>query len=206
MAKFVKLLTTSVAAFTLFLLASVASAAPLQFTQTEKEVLYNQYVEIVADVVSQHDGAILEVAPMEMFSDADWIAPEEFKQLAIGRANTTIKIVPTDANVITPFGTSFGSKSATISSSGLSRTVTASGSFETGYNSTAGRQVFMGINSLTSSMSGTGTWKQTGYTPSRIDGGRTYAIALSGTFTINGLVSGHHINYEFYCSAVGGVS
>ena len=59
---------------------------------------------------------------------------------------------------------------------------------------------------MTSKMSGTGTWKQTGYTPSLIDGGRTYAISLSGTFTINGLKSGRHLYYEFYCNADGRVS
>jgi hypothetical protein len=206
MMKIIKLFTTSVAALTLFLLASVASAATLELTQTEKEVLYDQYVEIVAEIESERDGVILEVAPMELFSDEDWITPEKFKQLAIDRANISVEIVPQDANVITPFSTATASKSKTISSSELTRTVTARGSFETGYNSTAGRQVFTGINSLTSSMSGTGKWEQTGYTPSRIDGGRTYTIALSGKFTINGLVSGHHLYYEFYCNPTGGVS
>lgn len=207
MKTFAKCLMTSVAAFALFMIASVASAATSVLTQVEKEALHRQYVEVVQQVKAEYDGVMLEVAPIEMFAEEDWIAPEDFKELAIDRANMTFEMAPQDPSVSSPFSTAYASKDGDIKSSSITRTITASGSFETAYNATAGRQVFFGINSLTSSLkSGTGTWKQTGYTPRRIDGGRTYAIDLSGTFTLNGLVSGHHIYYEFYCSAEGRVS
>lgn len=60
--------------------------------------------------------------------------------------------------------------------------------------------MFTGINSISSSAS-TGSWSQTGYTPSSIDGGRTYSIIVGGKLTINSLTSNRNVSVEFYCDS-----
>jgi hypothetical protein len=63
----------------------VASAAPLELTQKQKEDYYKQYVELAAQVTAENPGTNLSVVPIDEFKD--WVEPEEFKKRLIDRAN-----------------------------------------------------------------------------------------------------------------------
>ncbi|MBR8661109.1 MULTISPECIES: hypothetical protein [Bacillales] len=183
------------------------SAYSSELTQKQKEAYHKQYVEIVKEVNAEYPNANLEVVPLHKFSEEDWVEPDEFRKLAIARANPTVTITES----VPAEGPSLGvqavskTKSATIDANGTAVTISITGSFETEYNPYANRQVFAGINSITSKAS-KGTWTQTGYVPRLIDGGRTYEITVGGKLTLNGITSNHNITVEFYCSATGGVS
>ncbi|MFM1653177.1 hypothetical protein ACI7RC_13860 [Brevibacillus sp. B_LB10_24] len=68
----------------------VASAAPLELTQKQKEDYYKQYVEIAAQVDAEYPGKDLTVVPIDEFKPEDWIEPEEFRKICIARAHAII--------------------------------------------------------------------------------------------------------------------
>lgn len=65
--------------------------------------------------------------------------------------------------------------------------------------------MFTRIKSISSYVT-SGTWRQTGYTSSLIDGGRTYSITVGGKYTLNSITTGHNVNVEFHCTSTGGIS
>lgn len=202
MKKFSKLVKSAVVLCTAFLVighAGAASAAEL--SQDQKDAYYKQYVEIVKEVVSEHPGVSLEVAPAEEFQPEDWVDPAIFKKIAEERASA--KFVVTDNKGFSVMSTASASKTATLNSNGASVTLTINGSFETSL--AGGRQVFSGINSITSSTN-KGSWTQTGYEYDLYDASRTYGITVGGKVTLNGLTSSHNVFVEFYCGATGVVS
>jgi hypothetical protein len=198
---------------------SIAEAAPTnQIAEEQKEALYNQYVQIIKEVVEEHPGVLMELVPFEEFTQDGWVKPEEFRKLAIERANAkfvvdvepqavSMDITPLNDGEFTPQSTVSATKKASITTGGLSRDISITGTFTTQYSSTLKRQVFSGISSLTSS-GGTNTekWTESGKSSRLIDGGRTYSTIVSGGYTINNLTSYHHINVDFHCNANGGVS
>lgn len=198
-----KLVKGFIALSTAFMLVGGAGevSASADLSDQQKEY-YNQYVEIVQDVMAQHEGVTLEVAPAEEFSPEDWVEPEEFKALATERANATIVFNEQQGN-FTLFSSDSATKSVTVDSNGAVVGISIKGEFTTLLS--GGRQIFDGIDRITS-WSSTGTWEQTGYTPKRLDGGRTYSITVGGKVTLNGLKSSHNITVEFYCSSTGVVS
>jgi cell division protein FtsB len=204
MSKFV----SSLLALTLvFGVGGGASAYSSELTQKQKEAYHKQYVEIVKEVNAKYPNANLEVVPLNKFSEEDWVEPEAFRKLAIARANATVTITESAPAEGPSLGAQAVSKtkSATIDANGTSVAIYITGSFETEYDPSADRQLFAGINSITSKSS-KGTWTQTGYDPSLIDGGRTYEITVGGKLTLNGITSYHNVTVEFYCSATGGIS
>ena len=93
----------------------------------------------------------------------------------------------------------------TISVSGKTYTISITGRFTTML--VGSRQVFDGIDSITSSTSGDGTWTQTGYTSSLLDQRRTYSITVSGTFRIASATFANKLaSADFYCGTTGVVS
>ncbi|MFZ3590045.1 hypothetical protein ACOI1C_12380 [Bacillus sp. DJP31] len=202
MSKFLTVLFTLAIVFAIG--TGLASASPKELSKKEKEALHQQYVEIVKEVVAEHEGTEMEVVPFKKFADEDWIEPEAFRQLAVARAKLMFNEV-----VDNEFGTFAVSatKTKTINSNGADASISITDSFNTYYNSASNRQLFSSsINSLTSKTTSGGSWTQTGYTPRLIDGGRTYAITVGGKYTINSLTSSHNIPVEFYCNTVGSVS
>lgn len=184
-----------------------ASTSTLDLTTEEKEAYHKQYVEIVEELNAQEGTNYLEVVPLEDFADEDWIAPEDFKQLAIERANLTFTESESTTGEIGTFAVS-KTKTKSFNSNGATASIDITGSFNTYYSDAHNRQMFGSINYIVSdeTSSDNGSWSQTGYSPSLIDGGRTYATYVGGKYTLNGLTSSHNVYVEFYCSSVGGVS
>lgn len=186
-------------------MAVTANAAPADLDDATKQEYYAEYVEI-ANEVAEATELDISVLPMDEISEEDWCTPEEFRSLITSVANS--QIVCTAPSEIQPFSTGSAKKNATISANNQTYTISITGSFETNVNSTAGRQYFTGINSITSSLSGgVGSWRQTGYEGVIIDAGRTYAITVSGRLTVGNAVFANQTAYvEFYCSATGVIS
>lgn len=177
-----------------------------KLTKKQKEAYYKQYVEIIKEVVAGHPGVEMEVVPFDQYAETDWITPEEFRKLAIDRANLKFgDFRASSSSGPVTLATISKTKSVDFDAKGVAVSLSITGSFETGYNSSLRRQVFTGINSVTSRAS-SGSWTQTGYTPSRIDGGRTYAIYVGGKYVLNSISSTHNLYVEFYCDEKGGIS
>lgn len=199
---FKKIATALFTALIVLAIANTASADSLELTQQEKETYHKQYVEIIEEVNATYPNADLELLPLNEFGAQDWVEPEEFKQIATDRAG--LKFVETESGFTTMAVTKTKSKSFDAKGAAASISVTAS--FNTRYDDAAKRQYFSSVNSVSSKSTSSGTWSQTGTTKSLQDGGRTYAITVGGTYTLNSIKSSHNLVVEFYCSSTGGVS
>lgn len=200
--KIFSIITTLI--ITLFAFGSLkASAASLDLSEQQKQEYYKQYKEIVEEINSGNPNATLELVPFEEYKSEDYVEPSEFEKYATERAS--VNFVNISESRIQPRSTAYGTKTKDVSSNGAKVTITVKGSFETQYESYYQRQMFTRINSITSSAS-KGSWSQTGYTPSLIDGGRTYSIIVGGKLTINGLISSHNVTVPFYCDSKGSIS
>lgn len=177
-----------------------------KLTQEQKKAYYKQYVKIIEEVVAEHEGMNMWVAPFDEFTEEDWVEPEEFRQKAIARANLRFENfqLSNPSGHVALAGIS-KTKETQINAEGVAVGLYVTGSFETEYNHTAKRQFFKTINSVTSRTS-KGTWKQTGYTPRLIDAGRTFEISIGGELKLDGVYSTHRASLEFHCDAYGGIS
>lgn len=177
-----------------------------KLTQEQKKAYYKQYVKIIEEVVAEHEGTNMWVAPFDEFTEEDWVEPEEFRQKAIARANLRFENFQlSNSSGPVALGAVTKTKETQIHAEGVTVGLYVTGSFKTEYNHTAKRQFFKTINSVTSRTS-KGTWKQTGYTPRLIDGGRTFEISIGGELKLDGIYSTHRASLEFRCSPQGGVS
>lgn len=182
-----------------------ASAASLELTQQQKEDYYKQYVELAAEVDATYPGANITVNSMDEFKEEDWKSPEEFKQYLITRATLTITFNDNDNGGIAPRSVATKTKKASLN--GVARDISVTGSFNTQLNSSSGAQQFAGIRSITSKLaSGSGTWSQTGYDYSLIDGGRTYSMDIGGKLNLAGVTTSHRAHVEFHCNSNGSIS
>lgn len=172
-------------------------------SQNQKNKYYKQYSVIIDTVNKEHPEADLELVAKKDFKKADWVSPTRFKRIAEDRVGLTFEPsynVAAKASVTK-------AKSKTINAKGTSVSIKITGSFDTVLRESAGRQFFSDVNWVKSADStDKGVWSQTGYTPTLIDGGRTYDITVGGKYTQNGVSSTHNIPVEFYCSATGVVS
>jgi hypothetical protein len=183
---------------------------PATFAETintnDRTALYNEYVNIVEAVAEETD-ILIEILPMDEFTEDDWISTDEFEKRvrSIANAKITVENGESGISVLSAVG---ASKTVTISTEGgASAKIQINGSFNTQYLESAKRQFFSGINSITSSkISGSGTWSQIGYEYTVIDGGRTYNVIVSGNYTVSGVKYTKLLSVEFYCSAVGRAS
>ncbi|MCI1696035.1 hypothetical protein [Aneurinibacillus aneurinilyticus] len=177
-----------------------------KLTQEQKKAYYKQYVKIIEEVVAEHEGTNMWVAPFDEFTEEDWVEPEEFRQKAIARANLRFENFQlSNSSGPVALGAVTKTKETQIHAEGVTVGLYVTGSFKTEYNHTAKRQFFKTINSVTSRTS-KGTWKQTGYTPRLIDGGRTFEISIGGELKLDGIYSTHRASLEFHCDAYGGIS
>ena len=95
-------------------------------------------------------------------------------------------------------------KTVQISSSDIPRTIEVSAIFGTDYHPYIERHLFSNLQDVSTQLSGiVGTWKQTDFQASLIDGGTTYNISIKGVYTINGESFEEAFSIEFYCDAMG---
>lgn len=132
--------------------------------------------------------------------------------VALGEEHASFALIPQQNVVklkvgnITPQSVVSKTKSASFKAGQTTQTLSITGTFETQYSDVHKRQMFAGIKSINSKVtSGIGSWKQTGYEYQLIDGGRTYVIYVSGTYTIGGQSYSVTVSVEFYCNADGSV-
>lgn len=179
------------------------SVTPLDLTQEQKENYYKEYVAIIKKANSEY-GANLEIKPINEFHDEYWIEVKDFEKMAKDRANAKI-IVSKNTDVYAP---DLVPKTAEFQIGSRVRTISFSGSFETQLNSNTadGRQLFSGMNSISSQVEGDGIWEQTGYDYSIINNGRSYRITVGGKYSDSGISSSHLIDVEFNCNENGGIS
>jgi peroxiredoxin len=173
----------------------------------ERTEWYNQYVK-AAEKVTNETGSLIEVIPMDEFTEEDWVEPEKFEDNLRRIANAKFTISNDKEEGISLL--SAGSASKTVDANITDGTVikiSINGSFKTQYSEETQRQLFSGITSITSSeISSNGTWSQSGYDYSVWDAGRTYDVTVFGKLTLSGAVYVKSISTEFYCSATGAVS
>lgn len=169
-----------------------------------KAEYYADYQQIASEV-SSSTGKEISVISFDEFNDSDWVSPDEFRNLALEFANLKLEVVPNDFSVRS---TGSKTKSVSITAAGLTDTLYITGSFETQYSSFHDRQLFAGVNSITSSLSSSsnGTWSQIGYDYSGLDGLRTYYVTVSGQYIRAGLATNLYASVYFYCSPTGGIS
>lgn len=179
------------------------SATSLDLTQEQKESYYKEYVTVIEKVNSEYD-ANLEIEPIGEFHDEYWIEVKDFEKIAKDRANAKI-IVSKNTDVYSPV---LVPKNAEFQIGSSVRTISFSGSFETQLNSNTpdGRQLFSGMNSISSQVEGDGVWEQTGYDYSIMNGSRSYKVTVGGKYSDSGISSSHLIDVEFYCNENGGIS
>jgi hypothetical protein len=178
-----------------------SAAAPLD--EATKQAYYAEYLEIAQEVALETELDI-SVLPFDEFQDEDWRTPEEFRNFITEVANWNLAGTYTSEPAMTR-STASATKTTTVTADGHNYTLAITGNFETGLNTSTGRQHFSSINSITSKLAGyTGTWKQTGYEAQPLDAARTFAITVSGELTIAGTVFANKLAYvEFYCSSTG---
>lgn len=209
MYKTIKIITSLVLLLTIFTLGNLKSdASSVDLSKEQKIDYYKQYEEIVNEINSQEPNSTLELGSFEGFTSEDFIEPSKFKEYAIQRSNVQFTLISDSNAGITPFSVTYASKQKSVKSNDLNITVTINGSFHTQYSSIHKRQLFNGVQSITTNIS-KGTWTKStsdGYSARLLDGGRTYEIIVSGKITINNISSSHHISLEFYCNTNGSVS
>jgi hypothetical protein len=179
------------------------SVTPLDLTQEQKESYYKEYVTVIEKVNSEYD-ANLKIEPIDEFTDEYWIEVKDFEKMAKDRANAKI-IVSKNTDFYAP---DLVPKKAEFQIGSSVRTINFSGSFETQLNSNTsdGRQLFSGMNSISSQVESDGIWEQTGYDYSIINDGRSYRVTVGGKYSDSGISSPHLIDVEFNCNENGGIS
>lgn len=198
-----KKVTVSLLGCTLmFNLWGTTALAATSITSNQKENYYKQYVEIASEV-SLLTGQEVGVLPIENFTENDWVSLDEFRENAVNLANCKVDTLISTPSVRGGSAT----KDKTINVSGVTDTVSVTGSFETDYYSSFNRQMFKSVNSITSDVaSSNATWSQIDYDATKQDSGRTYKIVVSGKYTRSGLYTNLFVTVYFYCDSVGAIS
>lgn len=196
-----------------FAIVPEAEAAPVELTQQQKEAYHKRYVDAVEWLNQQKVGLHMEVSPLEQFEDEAWRDPEIFEKdirsavdehlakeremvqsLSEADRETTLKA---DGKI---------AKKAYMYTSEVIRVVEIAANFTTQYNETHDRQVFTGIDGITTKgLSPNGTWEQTSAEASLIDGGRTYSIDIEGIWSGMGLTFEKAFTIEFRCDQFGNI-
>lgn len=207
------------------------SAAKL--SQHEKEQLHQQYIKILEEVkytVPWGNGLVdIEVSPIDLFEEEDWVSLEEFKQRAIDRiqanvvvenpvydfqedwiskavlnqqatAATPANAIATLSNAITPSSTTSASRKVKVMHDSTTVDITVSATFTT--QLAGNRQIFASYSNLRTTAS-EGDFYRTGVN-ARITGlGSTYAFTIGGRLTYVGFTSYHTLNTNFICLPTG---
>lgn len=190
-----------------------ASAAQLELTQQQKEEYYKRYVDAVEWLNEQKVGLHMEVSPIEQFEDGWWRDPEIFeKEIRATVEEHLAKELEMKQSL------SEEEKEAKLQVDGkiakkaymyMSETIAVvkvAANFDTQYSETHDRQMFSGIDNITTESGNTfDTWEQTSVEVSLIDGGRTYSIDIEGIATNGGMTFEKAFTIEFRCDQFGNI-
>ncbi|MCP1356226.1 hypothetical protein [Aneurinibacillus migulanus] len=186
------------------------SVASLELTQKEKEDYYKQYIEIVEQVMQKKIGINIKVPPMEQFQSKDWIEPKAYETMVQNMVDRYLTVERETLNAVSPTTnkvvTNLNGETTTtayIYIPDITCEIEVTGKFETQYNAYHDRQLFKLENISTQAASSVGTWEQTSYEASLIDGGLTYSIRIEGIYSLNGLSLEKAFTIEFHCNEFG---
>ena len=190
-----------------------AKAAPLELTQHQKEEYHKRYVAAVEWLNEQKVGLHMEVSPIEEFTDESWREPDMFEKGVqawvdehLAKERKFIELLqPTDKETkLQKDGTI--AKKAYMYISDVVRSVKVAANFETQYSEVHNRQLFAGMDNITTvGTSNGGDWEQTSVEVSLIDGGRTYSDDIEGMWSGLGTSFEKAFTIEFRCDQYGDI-
>ncbi|MCM3006881.1 hypothetical protein [Priestia koreensis] len=185
--------------------SKTAMTVKYEVTQKQKEAYYKEYGEIIKKVNEANPGKELTLVPFKEFKEEDWVTPEQFEKIAVKRVKMEFSLSKGNDNEIYSISTVTKTKSTTISSYGVSRSINVIGDFTTSYDQDRRRSFFVMCNSITTKLEGTGSWSVSKIKKELTDNERTCAVTIIGEYGLNGISSSHRISQEFYCNADGSV-
>jgi len=184
---------------------------PLSLTDEEKRQYYEQYLEIIERAMQKKTGLSFGVVPIEEYKDEYWITPQQFENdveswleehLATEREKIDNMLITPEPVITNTDGST--TKTTYIYFPDILKTIEVTGHFETQYNEVYDRQLFIKADNISTKLAyPRGTWEQTSYRVSLIDGGRTYSIRIEGNFDYNGLHFEKAFTIEFNCDVNG---
>ena len=184
---------------------------PLSLTDEEKRQYYEQYLEIIDRAMQKKVGLSFGVPPIEEFKDEYWITPQQFENdveswleehLATEREKIDNMLITPEPVITNTDGST--TKTTYIYFPDILKTIEVTGHFETQYNEVYDRQLFIKADNISTKLAyPRGTWEQTSYRVSLIDGGRTYSIRIEGNFDYNGLHFEKAFTIDFNCDVNG---
>ena len=191
-----------------------AEAAPLELTQQQKEGYHKRYVDAVAWLNEQKAGLHMEVLPIGEFTDEYWQDPDVFEKeihdsvdAHLAKEREFIDLLqPTDKEAKLQEDGKIAKK-AYMYISEVIRSVEVAANFDTQYSDTHERQLFAGIDDITTEGKSIGSdWEQTSVEVSLIDGGRTYSIDIEGVWSGLGTTFEKAFTIEFRCDQYGNIN
>jgi len=184
---------------------------PLSLTDEEKRQYYEQYLEIIERAMQKKTGLSFGIVPIEEYKDEYWITPQQFENdveswleehLATEREKIDNMLITPEPVITNTDGST--TKTTYIYFPDILKTIEVTGHFETQYNEVYDRQLFIKADNISTKLAyPRGTWEQTSYRVSLIDGGRTYSIRIEGNFDYNGLHFEKAFTIDFNCDVNG---
>jgi len=184
---------------------------PLSLTDEEKRQYYEQYLEIIERAMQKKTGLSFGVVPIEEYKDEYWITPQQFENdveswleehLATEREKIDNMLITPEPVITNTDGST--TKTTYIYFPDILKTIEVTGHFETQYNEVYDRKLFIKADNISTKLAyPRGTWEQTSYRVSLIDGGRTYSIRIEGNFDYNGLHFEKAFTIDFNCDVNG---
>ncbi|WP_431028960.1 hypothetical protein [Lysinibacillus sp. LZ02] len=185
----------------------------LSLTDEQKQQYHEQYVKIVEQVMEKKVGISIAVSPIDDFKEEYWVEPKEFEKriqsmvdehLATEREKIRAMSPTPEQAVMNEDGSA--TKLTYIYFSDILEEIEVTGHFETQYSAYHDRQLFIAADDISTQLANSsGTWEQTSYQASLIDGGRTYRIRIEGIFDLNNLTYEKAFTIEFRCDEFGRV-
>lgn len=184
-----------------------------RITEDQKQQYYGQYIKIVEQAMEQKVGLSISVPPIEEFKESDWIVSEEYEKmiqniidmhLTTERENIAAMSSNLDPAVTTMNGET--TKSTYIYFPDILREIEVTTKFDTQYSTEFDRQLFVGLDNVSTKLkSSPGTWEQTSYQASLVDGGKKYSIRIEGIFKLNDLSFEKVFTINFKCDEFGNI-
>lgn len=180
-------------------------------TEEQKQQYYEQYKKIVEQAMQQKVGINIEVAPIEEFKESDWVVPDLFEKRVQGIVDSHLETEREKITAMSFYATPHETntigqttKSTYIYVTDRMKEIEVSASFETQYSEAHDRQLFVAIDNISSQLAiPKGTWEQTSYKASLIDGGRTYRIRIEGILDYLNISTPKAFTIEFSCNEFG---
>lgn len=187
------------------------SSHPL--TEEQKQQYYEQYKKIVKKANEQKVGSTIGLSPFEEFNH--WVTPEKFKKEIQSMLEADLKTereeIAARSSDLEPAVTDLDgetTKPTYIYIPNIIRKIEVTAKFKTQYNAELDRNIFVGVDNVSTQFakySGPGTWKQTSYKASLVDGGKKYKIRIEGIFSLSNISNEKAFTIEFNCDEFGGI-